>query len=152
MTDLLTIARHVANNYHGDRDDLIQEAALGAWIATTTYNPARGVPLEKWQLIGAHGQVRRTIRRAYAYRRTATLVELNDWDAPAADDWDATDARLTVNALLEGAELDTRALATLYLTYTLGLSQREIAPLLGTNQRQVSRIVERACNTLRMAA
>lgn len=171
---LAPLIRHVARPFVGrlvEEDDAIQVAAIGALHAIRTHDPGRGIPLATYVAMHARWAIQKHVRdeaalihvphgRYAAGERVATVSLNRPLPQGEAGDvpgdyidflTDETDPYAETHALDAIRRLPRRE-AIAVLAGQLGISQDEIAPMLGLSQMQVSRIQRAGYQTLRAAA
>lgn len=105
VADMLEVARHAASKYHPqERDDLQQEAAIGALQAAAVFDPAKNVKFKTFAQLRARGAVVDAIRRLFgrAGQKNLQAVAFDDLQRePAAqasrielDDYEEVEAAL----------------------------------------------------------
>lgn len=105
-----------------DRDDIVQEALLRAWVKRHQYDPGRGA-LSNWLLAITADRARRLARR----RRSPAHVE--------AGSESRTDDRLDIERAL--AELPRRQRLSVDCYYFVGLSVAETAAVMNCSEGTV---------------
>lgn len=105
FSENLDLAARCAHDWRlpgADRDDVHQECLIGLWVASTSYDPARGVPFRGWAAKVIHGLMWKRLRDAQTRSRLALTFSVR-----ANDDHDpldlCADHRLT-DELFEQAE------------------------------------------------
>lgn len=169
LEQLLPLCRRVARRHTGDElDDLTQVAAIGALKAIRTYDPTSGTPLAHYVAMKADYEIRHHVRD----RGSLIRVSRCDYEAGArahitslnrhvaTDDGEGSeivdilpsgDAYAEAHALDAIRRLPDREAAAV-LAGLLGITQDDLAPLLGCAQITVSRMQRRGHATLRAAA
>jgi len=126
-------------------EDVTSQAFERAYRKRRSYKPGRGTA-EAWLFGIARNAALDELRRRGRHARMAT--EPADVDAPAADDLaDTALRRATVRAAMEALEPRERELIT--LKYLAGLSNVEIAKVVGISESNTSTRLNRTMTKLR---
>ena len=126
-------------------EDVTSQAFERAYRKRRSYKPGRGTA-EAWLFGIARNAALDELRRRGRHARMAT--EPADMDAPAADDLaDTALRRATVRAAMESLEPRERELIT--LKYLAGLSNVEIAKVVGISESNTSTRLNRTMTKLR---
>jgi RNA polymerase sigma-B factor len=165
----LPLVRRLARKYvgHGEQlEDLVQVGAIGLIKAVDRFQLDRDVDLASYAIPTIDGEIKRHLRdRAWPIRiprrlqeldptLRARVVELVDGRAGEFDRAPTEERGYELGedriALANGFHvLDERECLLLRLAYFEGLSQAQIAPLVGISQIHVSRLTRRALAKLR---
>ena len=133
---LLSFCIYMLGSRH-DAEDVIQATFTSAYRALRA--DGRPVALRAWLFTIARNECLNSLRR----RRPT--VELNGEKALAGDPWRELEIKEELRVMLEGLrELPERQRAALLLTEAHGLSQAEIAAVLGVRTEQVKAYVHQA--------
>ena len=165
----LPLVKSVARRFSGrgeGQDDLAQVAALALVRAVDRRDPARSTTLPAYFARCVEGEVRRHLRDRTSTVRVPralqiaeardrldvarTPVELDDGSEAAADplrlDETAANRGLVADAM---KTLGERERQIVLLTFFFDYTQSDIAALLGISQAHVSRLLDRAVETMR---
>jgi RNA polymerase sigma-B factor len=138
-------------------DDLVQAGCIGLINAVDRHDPARGA-FEAYAVPTITGEIQRHLRdrggvvrvpaRVLAEAGRPWVDPLGEDDGPPADPIGAVDERLALAAALRTLPLHERRILILWLYGER--SQRAIACEVGISQIQVSRLLRRALERLRV--
>jgi RNA polymerase sigma factor (sigma-70 family) len=144
--------------YYSDwEEELYHEAALAAWIASTTYDPNRGCSLYQWGIRVITQHLKRYCDKIWLTTRhecehpcdeeTGELVEFEDTSAS-----EAIEVRLLMSAvgeILQSLPERDKQVANLYLLE--GYTEAQIAAVVDTTQQAVSKRLKRIVAQIREA-
>lgn len=160
------IVRDVIRPYHGlqEDEDLFQEACIGMVKGISTFNPCKGVKLTTYVYACASNEVKMSIRKNYAKKRSATVLSIETYVSARSEKGskplDLPDPKVDVeytacnNTLyrkimeIVNTKLTTSEQTTIF-NFIEGIPQTETAKTLHTSQGQISKLYNQAIRKIR---
>jgi RNA polymerase sigma factor (sigma-70 family) len=129
-----------------DYDDLSQIASVGMFKAIKAYKPDKGTKLRTWVHTHINNEILSEIRKYNKSIKTITLIINNENDDEYTFDVPFEEAgfnNVENNIIVENIKsiLTEREFKILWMHTVEGMSQTQIAPIIGVQQPQIYRIL-----------
>ena len=122
-----------------DTEDVVEDTFITAFAAYSSYDPERA-SVATWLTRIAHNRAVNLVRSA-AYRKRAVLPEYVETEDKSADDMSVNDDKEMVMYLYSKLNQDEREF--LNMRYAMGLSDTEVAELMGLSTAAVNKRYQR---------
>ncbi|MDD6175981.1 MAG: sigma-70 family RNA polymerase sigma factor [Firmicutes bacterium] len=140
----------LAPRLHGDRDDLLQEGAIGLMDAVAHYDPASGTPFQAYASVCIEHRILSALRaqgrqKNLPLNESVPLDDLEDSSAfPSADPENVFLGRERLRHVLQAVQTHLSPMERQVLEgYLGGRSYREVASRLGLTEKSVDNALQR---------